>query len=170
MFRLAKRKGVTLIEVVIVLAIFAMIIQVIYSVFFIGNKSYAISKDIGFEQQELRNTSIALRNRIKMAKGISISNLSENEIVIEDFVDDGLNLSNIIIDGIKFGPFIETSFTVNMANEELSLPLYSPKFSSVGDLVTVRFENWNSFINITELIDPLTNNSIEFKTLYYATH
>lgn len=166
-----NRNGITLVELVVTLAILSIIIQVAYSIFFVGNKSFATSKDIGFAQQELRNTSMALGNRIRMAKEISINDFLEaSSIEIQDVIDNGVSYSNILIDGVTFGPFLETSFTVNNGEQTLNLPLYSTEYSTVGEVLTVRLENWKSFIGLTQFVDPITSLQIEFKTFYYSTY
>lgn len=66
-----NNKGVTLIELLIVLAIMGIVFQVIYSIFFIGNKSFNTSKNKGFAQQDVRIASTYIINEIRTAKEIS---------------------------------------------------------------------------------------------------
>ena len=162
-----NQRGITLVEVIISLAILVIILQVVYSIFFVGNKSFQTSRDMGFDQQETRNMSTHLTNQLRTAKIISITDLSEKAIVIQDLVVNGNVISNVIINGTSYGSFKETSIIINSSENTISIPAFSNDFPSVGELITVRFENWNSFINVSQFSDPITGNSIEFKNLYY---
>lgn len=65
------RKGVTLIELVISLALVGIIIQVVYSIFFVGNTSYSISANKGFSQQDVRLLGDFLSSELKYITDIS---------------------------------------------------------------------------------------------------
>lgn len=71
MKKLFNKKGMTLIEVVVSIVIFAIIIQVGYSMFFTGNKSFGISRDIGFVQQDVRNISTFINSELRYIDKLS---------------------------------------------------------------------------------------------------
>lgn len=81
-----NNKGITLIELIITLAIMAIAIQIIYSLFFVGNKSFNISKNKGFAQQEARIAFDLINTELRLAKEISDNNLSGKyySLTIED--------------------------------------------------------------------------------------
>lgn len=66
-----NNKGITLIELIITIAIMAIVIQTIYSIFFVGNKSFNISKNKGFAQQEARIAMDIINKELRTAKEIS---------------------------------------------------------------------------------------------------
>ncbi len=55
-----NRKGFSLIELVLTMALIGIVIQVIYSVFFVGLRSFATSNNIGFSQEGVRLANIFL--------------------------------------------------------------------------------------------------------------
>ena len=67
-----KRKGITLIELVLTVAIISVIIQVIYSIFFVGNLSFNTSKDIGFAQQGARIPIDYINKEVRNSSSVSI--------------------------------------------------------------------------------------------------
>lgn len=79
-----NNKGVTLIELLIVLAIMVIILQVIYSLFFVGNKSFNTSKNKGFAQQDARIASTLINSELRTAKKISISPFKISELELEE--------------------------------------------------------------------------------------
>lgn len=66
-----NKKGITLVEVILTLALLSIVIGVVYSVFFAGNKSFEISKDTGLAQQDARLIAVHLDNELKFASKIS---------------------------------------------------------------------------------------------------
>jgi len=71
MKKLFNKKGMTLIEVLVTIAILAIVIQVGYSMFFSGNKSFGIGRDIGFVQQDVRNLATFLNSELRYVDKIS---------------------------------------------------------------------------------------------------
>lgn len=67
-----KRKGITLIELVLTVAIISVIIQVIYSIFFVGNLSFNTSKDIGFAQQGARIPIDYINKEVRNSESVYI--------------------------------------------------------------------------------------------------
>lgn len=67
----SNRKGISLVEVIVTVAIFAIIIPVIYSIFFVGNKSFETSRDIGLAHQEARIVAEYLDNELRYAIGLT---------------------------------------------------------------------------------------------------
>lgn len=72
-----NNKGITLIELIITLAIMIVVLQTIYSIFFVGNKSFNIGKNKGFAQQEGRIVADFINNELRVAKKISEDRLME---------------------------------------------------------------------------------------------
>src|SRR5690554_5159792 len=66
-----KRKGVTLIELILVIALISIIIPTIYSIFFAGNTSYGFSKNKGFAQQGVRLASDFIASNLKFVTALS---------------------------------------------------------------------------------------------------
>lgn len=157
-----NKKGLTLIEIIITLAIFAIIIQVVYSIFFVGNKSFNVGKNTGFAQQEIRNASIALSKEIKMAKDISNTDIYDKSIIVEDINDEGETSSYLKINNLTFGPFKETSFNISSFNKTLEIILIDKLESNIQETISVYFENWDNFTSKDDL------SSI--KILYYTKY
>ena len=63
-------KGLTLIELIVTIAIMGIALQMIYSLFFVGNKSFNFGKNKGFAQQNARTVSELLINELRTAKDI----------------------------------------------------------------------------------------------------
>lgn len=84
MLKIENRKGITLIEVVLTLALIGLITQVVYSVFFVGGNSFAVSNNKGFSQQGVRNTIIFLESELKYA----------NNFFTDQNVEEGITNTN----------------------------------------------------------------------------
>jgi uncharacterized repeat protein (TIGR02543 family)/prepilin-type N-terminal cleavage/methylation domain-containing protein len=74
-----NKKGITLIEVILTLAILAIVIPVVYSVFFAGVTSYSFSTNKGFAQQDLRRTADYLTNELRFVTDINDEALNSGE-------------------------------------------------------------------------------------------
>src|SRR5690554_877494 len=90
---LGNRKGLSLIELVLTVALVGIVIQVIYSVFFVSTTSYSVSTNKGFSQQDVRLVSDFMANEIKY-----VSIFSDMQ---SDFSDNYYSLSIEEIDGNK---------------------------------------------------------------------
>lgn len=66
-----NRKGITLLELILVLALVSLTIPVIYSIFFAGNSSYNISKNRGFAQQDVRLASDFIATNLMYVTALS---------------------------------------------------------------------------------------------------
>lgn len=86
---LKNKKGVTLIELVLVIALIGIVLQVGYSIFFVGLDSYAVSNNKGFSQQEVRNATMFLESELKYA----------NDFYTQEEVEDGI--VNTVFYGLK---------------------------------------------------------------------
>lgn len=73
-------KGITLLELIITLSIMTIILQIIYSVFCVGNQSFNMSKDQGLLQKDLRIVSDYIINEIRNGKEISPEAFSSKTI------------------------------------------------------------------------------------------
>lgn len=74
------RKGVTLIELVLVLALVGIVLQVVYSIFFVGNVSYSISSNKGFSQQDVRILGDFLISELKY-----ITEMSTTDVYVDSY-------------------------------------------------------------------------------------
>ncbi|MCR3955096.1 MAG: hypothetical protein NUK57_02300 [Gudongella sp.] len=68
-----QRKGISLIELVLTIALVGIFTQVIYSVFFIGNASHKYSTNLGFAQQDTRYISDFLTKELRY-----VTNMTDN--------------------------------------------------------------------------------------------
>src|SRR5690554_4573948 len=91
MFYNKTRKGITIIELVLTLALIALLSQVVYSIFFVGTDTFAVSNNKGFSQQGVRNTIMFLESEFKYAN--SFYSLEEVESNIPNTVFYGLKSS-----------------------------------------------------------------------------
>lgn len=115
-----NNKGVTLIELLIVLAIIGIVLQVLYSIFFIGNKSFNTSKNKGFAQQDSRIAYTYITNELKTAKFISPNQLTgkyyslrfENGELYKDlYNEDGTKQIILISNNLNKVEFIHLDVT-----------------------------------------------------------
>lgn len=72
-----NQKGFTLIEIMLMLALLSIVIGIAYSMHFVGNKSFEVSKDIGFAQQDARIISEYLNRELKYSSKISKDDYEE---------------------------------------------------------------------------------------------
>lgn len=68
-----NRKGVTLVELLLVLGLLSIVIATAYSIFFTGNKSFEANKGIGFAQRDARFITDYIKNEIRTARGLYIN-------------------------------------------------------------------------------------------------
>lgn len=165
----SNRKGISLIELVLVLAIIVMILQVAYSIFFIGSKSYNTSKDMGFAQQEIRNLSLILGNELRAAREVSVTDIGGKIVDINTLEEEGEHKTFIEANGYIFGPFYDTNININNSEGILSIQLKSLDFPVVEETLTFRFENWDSFANKTQFVDE-EGIPINLKTIFYTRY
>ncbi|MBV1757627.1 MAG: InlB B-repeat-containing protein [Dethiosulfatibacter sp.] len=74
-----RRKGVTLIELMLTLAIVGLVLMVVYSVLFAGTTSHSISTSKGFAQQDIRIASDFLTNELRYVTDISDEDYAYSE-------------------------------------------------------------------------------------------
>jgi len=92
----AKRKGISLIELILTIALIGIVIPVLTSIFIVGNKSYSTSKDMGFVQQDLRLATIFTNNELKLVHDISsVAPEKGRYYKFEVYHDDTLNRSKM---------------------------------------------------------------------------
>lgn len=84
-----RNKGITLVEVIVTLAIIAIVIPLVYSVFFAGAKSYSFSTNKGFAQQDLRFTADILTKELRFATDVSDEGLNTREYYSLRIDDEG---------------------------------------------------------------------------------
>ena len=66
-----NNKGITLVEIILTIAIMLIIFQAIYSLFFVGTKSFNMSKDKGFAQQNVRIAADYITKELRTAAKIT---------------------------------------------------------------------------------------------------
>lgn len=71
--------GITLVELIIVIAIIGILTGAIGSVFFSGTKSFQVSKDKGFAQQEARLAATVITRELRTAVEWSVNSDSASE-------------------------------------------------------------------------------------------
>jgi prepilin-type N-terminal cleavage/methylation domain-containing protein len=87
-----NNRGMTLIEVLLSIAIFAIVLQVGYSMFFSGNKSFIIGSNRGHAQQDARIVAEHLNKELRYSSILSDSNLTGRYFSIEIVEnEDGTN-------------------------------------------------------------------------------
>lgn len=86
------RKGISLIELVLTIALVSIVIQVVYSVYFVGNTSYSISTNKGFSQQDVRIAGDFISSELKYITDVSSTNM---------YVDEYYSLKIDNVDGKK---------------------------------------------------------------------
>lgn len=64
-------KGITLVELMLILGILAIILQTMFLIFSLGNKAFNVSKDKGIIQKEVRTAAGLIVKEIKNAKELS---------------------------------------------------------------------------------------------------
>lgn len=132
-----NNKGVTLIELLIVLAIIGIILQVVYSIFFVGNKSFNIGKDRGFAQQDARIASDIVIKELRTAKSIS-------------FIDGEFTGKHYSLSRNSSGQLIRTSFDgINITETKV---LFS------GSLIGLKFNNKLNESNV--IVSGIVNGKI----------
>jgi len=90
-----NNRGMTLIEVLLSIAIFAIVLQVGYSMFFSGNKSFIIGSNRGHAQQDARIVAEHLNKELRYSSILSDSNLTGRYFSIEIVEnEDGTNTLN----------------------------------------------------------------------------
>lgn len=87
-----NEKGVTLVELIISIALLLIVLQVIYSIFFVGSDSLSVSTNKGFSQQGVRNTNIFLESELKYANSFYSEQQVTEGIPNTDFY--GISLDN----------------------------------------------------------------------------
>lgn len=84
-----KRKGITLIELILTVALIAIVIQVAYSLLFVGTTSYSISTNKGFAQQDIRYTADFLEQELRYINDLSDTEYLSNEYFSLKINDEG---------------------------------------------------------------------------------
>ncbi len=143
-----RRKGITLIELVLTVALVGLVTQVVYSVFFAGTASYSVSTNKGFSQQDVRLVSDFLNRELKY-----ISEFTDTQ---SDLANNYYSLKIEEIDGsnrlIKSHYEYDDKGNEDPADDEL---IVTPVNSLLGD--------WDS-IFITNIVPDPTQPSVYDET------
>lgn len=84
-----NRRGVTLVELVLTIALLGMAIQVIYSVFFVGSLSYSVSTNKGFSQQDIRLAATFVEKELKYSTDVGANLSDPNGYYSLEIIDNG---------------------------------------------------------------------------------
>ncbi|WP_422486940.1 PilW family protein [Gudongella sp. DL1XJH-153] len=152
-----KKKGISLIELILTIAILSIVIQVIYSIFFVGQKSYSTSKDIGFAQQEARSPLNYIDKELRAAMSVYLNSepieypyyslSTENSQLVKrtyTSVDD-VPIEQVLFSGINSIVFYP--IWIDKLNDEIEYNILDMIIESQeGDIVktynmTIRFDN-----------------------------
>lgn len=99
----SKKNGITLIELILTLSLMAIVIQIIFSFYFVSNKSFETSKEIGFAQQDVRLVADYITNELKYARNIFTTN-SETEPCYAIALNDDGNIVRYTYNGSEVPP------------------------------------------------------------------
>lgn len=72
MTKVRDKKGFTLIEIILVIAIVGIVIQLSYSIFFSGTKSFSIGRDKGLSQEDFRIIQESLLRELRYARDLDM--------------------------------------------------------------------------------------------------
>lgn len=89
-----KRKGVTLIELLLTLALISIVFVVAYSLFFGGDKSYKTSTNIGFAQQDNRLIVDYINRELKSIEKLYLEKPTGNYYTLGLDNNNRLRISN----------------------------------------------------------------------------
>lgn len=179
--KLKKRNGITLVELILTIAIFSIVIQVVYSIFFVGQKSFATSRNIGFAQQEARNPLDYINRELKTSKSIHLGQLPtefpyhklylvDGKLIIETFVSaDSTPTTQSLFNGIEsisFYPMWIDKATDELDYNRISIEITS-KESNIDKIynMVIRFENNNEIGTIKRGLDEY-GNLIDLEDIY----
>lgn len=82
------KRGITLIELVIVISLIGIIVQIVYLTYFISNKSFTISKNKGFAQQDVRIMAEYINKELRFIELLSLEPLSGTYYSLELIEND----------------------------------------------------------------------------------
>lgn len=168
-----NRRGLTLVELLLTLGLAAMVIQVLFSIFFVSDTSYSISTNKGFAQQEVRFIGDFISTELKY-----VSDISKDET---SFSENYYSLSIKENDRVKF--LIKTTeneviykkeLTGNWEaltlanNENGNIKAVMEKEEGIGNRKTdYNLELDISTINEKDLNKNIVIDLLEGETLYY---
>lgn len=69
----SKRKGISLIELILTISLISIVLQIVYSIFFVSDFSYSISRNKGFSQQEVRIVGNFIENELRYVTDINLT-------------------------------------------------------------------------------------------------
>jgi prepilin-type N-terminal cleavage/methylation domain-containing protein len=179
--KLKVRKGVSLVELILAIAIFSIVIQVVYSIFFVGQKSFSTSKNIGFAQQEARSPLDYINREIKTSKSIHLGQppvefpyyklyVLEGKLIKETMVSaDSIPTSQYLftgIEGISFHPMWIDKILDELDYNRISIEI-SSRESNIEKTynMIVRFENNNEIGTIKRELDEY-GDLIDLEDMY----
>ena len=98
-----NNKGITLVEIIIVVAILGIIMTTVSSLFSFGIKSFKITSDKGFTQQNERLIVTKITNKLRTAKKIKnvVSEDCKEVLSKEILKEEGVQVDSITFTGDK---------------------------------------------------------------------
>lgn len=133
-----KRRGVSLIELVLTVALLGLVIQVVYSVFFVGSTSYSVSTNKGFSQQDVRIAADFITKELKTATEIGIDLENKNGFYSLEIESAGAR-GNLV----KYFNQLDDKGTIDTTDDEL---VKTPITSFSGNWKKFELSNSNAGI------------------------
>ncbi|NLW39654.1 MAG: prepilin-type N-terminal cleavage/methylation domain-containing protein [Tissierellia bacterium] len=98
-----NNRGMTLIELLIVLGIIGILVQLIYSIFFVGNKSFTMGRDKGFAQQDARIAAEFINKELRTANELELeaSELEDRSHYYSIGYERGKLIKKVYNDGLE---------------------------------------------------------------------
>ncbi len=152
---LRKHKGVTLIELLIALAVSAIIVVALYRAFISHQRSYAVQEQVADMQQNVRVAINKMMREIRMAGfGGKNDNTGGDNDIIKVFgnVNGFINIINpgndVMVDGIKHDQIVVVAAYDQIAALEKDAPANSNSFK-VNFTGSTRFDKpWRKYVCI----------------------
>jgi prepilin-type N-terminal cleavage/methylation domain-containing protein len=165
-FKFKSKNGMSLIELVLTIAIFALVISVVYPIFFVGVKSYDTSTNIGFAQQSARLPIDYINREIRDSKSVYLSDPIDL-LQQEDFPYYSVGISEI--GGVKYLVKKEYIFgNVQNPNEKIISKIddleFIPVSETIDEHIVVNEKKIDLSVSSVEY-----NKNKEYNKNYYST-
>lgn len=105
------QKGITLVEMLITLALFSIVIGVLFGVFAVSNRAYKSGSDQSFQQKDARLAARVIEKQLRNAKDIGANPLDGDfyySLKLEK--QEGQGLGSLVLERIEGASSKKTSF------------------------------------------------------------
>ena len=106
-------RGITLVELIIVLALISVVLFLTITILLISKKSFDLGMDSTIIQQDARRASDHITDKLKFAKYVSSSPLTGQEYYRISLEDNALAVSNIIVEKYDSSGVVTQKMTVS---------------------------------------------------------